>query len=278
MDTRRVWARIAAATMLLVGVGACGGSDDDETAAAAVAVTEYFEAFAEGRFRVMAGVSTGPALLYAQYRVAGERAADNAAPPTVPLDLELGEGRRVGADEIRFDGQAVLQLAGGQTRFGTFVVVEEDERWLVADYTRDGRPLRDFVASTAATPVTVDGVRLVNRLAFRDPSVGELAVPIEITNERSDAVTFGSYQATFDSASSGRQHTIEFSGPGAVSPGATADLVLVFDEVDDAGDGGELRVEFVTAEAADSVTFELDLPAFNSGPAPDSAGPSTERA
>lgn len=251
---------LGVAGVLAINWVACTAGDDRGPPGAARAVEDYFVAFAESRWRIMAGVSTGAARQYADYQVAGERAVNPPAQDGFAFELDVGAAT-VDDDTVRFGGEAVFALAGGDTRFRGFTVVADGDGWLLADYVRDGRPLRDFVAGVDGV-ATVGAVEVRADVAFRDPSSGNLNVPVAITNAGADEIVLASYQATFTSTLSGRSHAIDFSGPGAVPASATVDVILVFDGVDDADEGGPLDVRLRADAAGEPLAFAFDLPAF----------------
>lgn len=245
---------VLATVVLIAGCGSAAPP------AASQAVEDYFGALGEGRYRTMVGLSTGPARLYAEYLVAGERSVNGPASPPPLEAMELGDAE-VEADRVRLSGEARVATVGGDTTFRDFDLMRDGDRWLLHDYLRNGQPLAHFV-SPANTKTSAQGLRVAADLAFRDPTAGTLAVPVVITNDRPDDIELVSYEARFRAVGSGRAHRIDFSGPGPLAAGDSIDVILVFDTVDDADDGGQITLTL--REAAGDIDFDqpLVVPSF----------------
>lgn len=240
---------------------------DDQPHPAVAVVTDYLTALGQDRGRVMVGISTGPAQGYARYRVAVTRGDPRGFSE---LGVEITRPFSVASEdsgEAVLDGEAALRFEGREgptvVELRDFVAMEQEGRWLVRSYRRDGRPLEDFVVIE-----TVEGrnaaARVTIRLAYRDPSVGSLTLPLEITNSGQTPLVGTGFTASFTATETGRTHTSTAAGPDEIAPGATEDAVVTFVEVDDAGAGGTLTITLEEV-AGETVPVSLEVPAF-SGP------------
>jgi hypothetical protein len=261
-------AALAALALLTAGCGVVDGlvgSSEAEEEPVLAAVRTYLQAFDEGRARVMAGVSTGPARAYADYRVAVERGDPRGFEDTVVEVVEPLAVTALDAATASVRGTAELRGEEGGliARLTAFELERDADRWLVRTYDRDGRPLDDFVLRVLLQGAAGDVAATV-RLLYSDASAGSLTLPIEVENGTADPIAVEAIEAELESDASGRVHRTGAAPADPIQPAASREVVVTFVKVDDAYRGGILRLHVPGTEQP----LELPVPAFGRGAAP----------